>query len=117
MLAGKEFEVKYYHEAILNSDGTVKKAGRRFEIVPQEIDGQTMPNETFTPRGGNTYAVFHCMLPKAYVCDDNSKSGASWDMFRKGVKYLFDNEETKFTFRASLTAFGRKRTGSTSAER
>lgn len=109
MLAGKEFEVKYYHEAILNSDGTVKKAGRRFEIVPQEIDGQTMPNETFTPRGGNTYAVFHCMLPKAYVCDDNSKSGASWDMFRKGVKYLFDNEETKFTFSGELDGIWSKK--------
>ena len=109
MLAGKEFEAKYYHEAILNSDGTVKKAGRRFEIVPQEIDGQTMPNETFAPRGGNTYAVFHCMLPKAYVCDDNSKSGASGDMFRKGVKYLFDNEETKFTFSGELDGIWSKK--------
>ncbi len=43
MLAGKEFEVKYIHEA---KDG---KKARRFEIVPQEIDGQTMPNATFAP--------------------------------------------------------------------
>ena len=38
MLTGKEFEVKYIHE---EKD---KKAGRRFEIVPQEIDGITMPD-------------------------------------------------------------------------
>ena len=103
MLAGKEFEVKYIHEA---KDG---KAARRFEIVPQEIDGQTMPNETFAPRAGNTYAVFHCALPDAYICDNDSKSGASWDMFRKGVKYLFDNEETKFTFSGELDGIWSKK--------
>lgn len=43
MLAGKEFEVKYHHTA---KSG---KQAKRFEIVPQEIDGQTMPNETFKP--------------------------------------------------------------------
>ena len=103
MLAGKEFEVKYIHEA---KDG---KAARRFEIVPQEIDGQTMPNKTFAPRAGNTYAVFHCALPEAYVCENDSKSGASWDMFRKGVKYLFDNEETKFTFSGELDGIWSKK--------
>lgn len=103
MLAGKEFEAKYIHEA---KDG---KAARRFEIVPQEIDGQTMPNETFAPRAGNTYAVFHCALPEAYVCDNDSKSGASWDMFRKGVKYLFDNEDAKFTFSGELDGIWSKK--------
>lgn len=111
MLAGdeKEFEVKYVHDPIMNDDGTVKKAGRRFEITPQEIDGQTMPNETFAPRVGNTYAVFHCKMPDAYICDDESKSGASWDMFRKGVRYMFDNEETKFTFSGELDGLWSKK--------
>ena len=105
MLAGndKEFEVKYYHEA---KDG---KSARRFEIVPQEIDGQTMPNETFAPKAGDKYAVFHCMLPEAYICDDESKTGASWDMFRQGIKYLFDNEETKFTFSGELDGIWSKK--------
>lgn len=111
MLAGeeKEFEAKYVHDPIMNDDGTVKKAGRRFEITPQEIDGQTMPNETFAPRVGNTYAVFHCKMPDAYICDDESKSGASWDMFRKGVRYMFDNEETKFTFSGELDGLWSKK--------
>ena len=103
MLAGKEFEVKYYHEP---KNG---KSGRRFEIVPQEIDGQTMPNETFAPKAGDKYAVFHCMLPEAYICDNESKTGASWDMFRQGVKYLFDNEETKFTFSGELDGIWSKK--------
>lgn len=66
MLAGKEFEVKYVHEA--KNVGTSKEqAARRFEIVPQEIDGQTMPNAVFAPKAGDTYAVFNCMLPDAYI--------------------------------------------------
>ena len=40
MLTGKEFEVKYIHEA------KDKKEARRFEIVPQEIDGITTVSYT-----------------------------------------------------------------------
>lgn len=109
MLAGKEFEVKYYHKSILNADGSLKKAARRFEITPQEIDGQTMPNETFCPRANEKYAVFKCMLPDAYICDNATKSGASWDMFRQAVKSLFDSEETKFTFTGDLDGIWAKK--------
>lgn len=109
MLAGKEFEVKYYHKSILNPDGSLKKAARRFEITPQEIDGQTMPNETFCPRANEKYAVFKCMLPEAYICDNATKSGASWDMFRQAVKSLFDSEETKFTFTGDLDGIWAKK--------
>lgn len=109
MLAGKEFEVKYYHNSILNPDGSLKKAARRFEITPQEIDGQTMPNETFRPRANEKYAVFKCMLPDAYICDNATKSGASWNMFRQAVKSLFDNEETKFTFTGDLDGIWAKK--------
>lgn len=109
MLAGKEFEVKYYHNSILNPDGSLKKAARRFEITPQEIDGQTMPNETFCPRANDKYAVFKCMLPDAYICDNATKSGASWDMCRQAVKSLFDSEETKFTFTGDLDGIWAKK--------
>jgi len=103
MLAGKEFEVKYYHEA----QGS--KLPRRFEITPQEIDGQTMPNATFAPKADDKYTVFHCMLPDAYICNDTTKSGASWDMFRAGVRHLFDNEETKFSFTGELDGIWSKK--------
>lgn len=103
MLAGKEFEAKYIHEA---KDG---KKARRFEIVPQEIDGQTMPNATFAPKAGDTYAVFHCMLPDAYICDNSTKTGASWDMFRQAVKYLFDTEEARFSFTGTLDGLWSKK--------
>lgn len=107
MLAGREFEVKYYHEA--KTVRGVKKEARRFELVPQEIDGQTMPNETFKPREGDKYAVFNCMMPDAYICDNKTKKGASWDMFREAVKYLFDNEDTKLTFTGELDGIWAKK--------
>lgn len=97
MLAGKEFELKYKH------------AERRFEIVPQEIDGITMPNDTWKPKIGDTYAIFGCMLPNAYICDNESKTGASWDMFKQAAKYLYEHEEQKFTFKGTLQGLYAKR--------
>lgn len=103
MLAGREFEVRYVHEKKGDKDA------RRFEIVPAEIDGQTMPNTTFAPKEGNTYAVFNCTLPDAYICDNETRSGASWDMFRSAVRYLFDNEEQKFSFTGELDGLWAKK--------
>lgn len=105
MLAGSEkgFEVKYYHDSVKG------KAARRFEIVSTVIDGQTMPNATFAPKTGDKYAVFKCMLPTAYISDNATKTGASWDMFRAAVKYLFDNEELKFTFTGELDGIWSKK--------
>ena len=97
MLAGKEFEVKYKHE------------GRRFEIVPQEIDGQTMPNEDFKPIVGNDYAVFGCMLPDAYISNNSDQSGASWDMFREAAKYYYEHEDERFSFTGELDGIWSKK--------
>lgn len=102
MLAGREFDVKYYHEASGTPNTADYKKARRFEIVPAEIDGVTMPNATFCPHAEDTYAVFNCMLPAAYICDNENKTGAEWDMFKAAVRYLFDNEEQKFTFKGEL---------------
>lgn len=99
MLAGndKAFELKYKH------------AERRLEIVPQEIDGQTMPGGVYVPRVGDTYAIFGCMLPDAYVCDNASQTGASWDMFRETAKALYEKEDVKFTFTGELQGMWAKR--------
>lgn len=99
MLAGddKAFELKYNH------------AERRFEIVPQEIDGLTMPGGVYIPHEGDTYAIFGCMLPDVYICDNATKTGASWDMFREAARYLYENEDTKFTFSGELQGMWAKR--------
>ena len=102
MLSGREFEVKYAHAA------SGKKA-RRFEIVPQEIDGQTMPGGAFVPRSGDKYAVFHCMLPQAYINDAATRSGAEWDLLRKAVQHLYTHEMVKFAFTGTLDGIWAKR--------
>jgi hypothetical protein len=96
MLAGKEFDVQYHHAAVSS------KAAKRFEIVSQEIDGETMPNSIYAPAIGDKYAVFHCALPDAYICDNATKTGASWDMFRKCVKFLYEHENQQFSFTGNL---------------
>ena len=99
MLAGddKQFEFKYNHSE------------RRFELVPQEIDGVTMPNETFKPAVGDTYAVFGIMLPDSYICNNADKTGASWDMFREAARKLYENEDQKFTFTGTLQGLWAKK--------
>ncbi len=107
MLAGKEFEVKYVHKR--TTINGVTKVGKRFEIVPQDIDGQTMPNATFAPRPEDKYAVFNCMLPEAYICDNATKTGGSWDMYREGVKYLYENEDQRFSFTGEMDGIWSKK--------
>ena len=102
MLSGREFEVKYAHAAS-------GKKPRRFEIVPQEVDGQTMPGGVFVPRSGDKYAVFHCMLPQAYINDAATHSGAEWDLLRKAVKHLYSHEDPKFSFTGTLDGIWAKR--------
>lgn len=102
MLSGREFEVKYAHAAS-------GKKPRRFEIVPQEIDGQTMPGGVFVPSVGDKYAVFHCMLPQAYINDAATRSGAEWDLLRKAVKHLYSHEDPKFSFTGTLDGIWAKR--------
>ncbi|MFC2487882.1 MAG: carbohydrate binding domain-containing protein [Alloprevotella sp.] len=103
MLAGCEFEVKYHHDI----KGT--KKSRRFEIVPQEVDGQTMPNATYCPRVGDEYAVFHCQLPQVYISQPAQKVGAEWDMLRKAVKHLYEHEQQTFTFTGELDGIWARR--------
>lgn len=97
MLSGKEFDVKYIH------------ADRRFEIVPQDLDGRTMPDEVYKPFVGQKYAVFGMMMPEEYICNNSSHTGASWDMFRECVRYFYDNEDPRFSFTGELDSIWAKK--------
>lgn len=97
MLAGNEFDVYYKHEQ------------RKFEIVPQEIDGVIMPDKTWCPVKEQTYAIFGIQLPDEYICNNTNKSGGSWDMMRAAVKALYECEDQRFTFTGSLQSLWAKR--------
>lgn len=68
-----------------------------------------LPNSSLYPEVGDKYAVFNISLPTAYVCDNAAKTGASWDMFREAVRYLYEREERQFTFSGELDGIWAKK--------
>lgn len=98
MLSGREFEVQKY-------DHTQK----RFQLVPKEEDGVTMPNDIFKPAVGNQYSVYNMQMPNAYISDNATKSGASWEMMKEACKYLYENRADMFTFTGELDGIWAKK--------
>ena len=98
MLSGREFEVNHY-------DHTQK----RFQLVPKEEDGTTMPNDIFKPAIGDKYSVYNMQMPNAYICDNATKSGASWEMMKEACKYLYENRADHFTFTGDLDGIWAKK--------
>lgn len=97
-LTGEEFDIEQTQDALT---GYVH-AERRFKLVPTEKEGGVIPNANRKPAVGDTYAVFNISLPEAYVCDDETRTGASWEMFRESVRYLYENEDERFAFTGEL---------------
>nr|WP_314752147.1 hypothetical protein [uncultured Capnocytophaga sp.] len=91
MLSGREFEVSKYDHA-----------QKRFQLVPKEEDGVTMPNDIFRPNIGDEYSVYNMQMPNAYISDNATKSGASWEMMKEACKYLYENRADLFTFTGDL---------------
>ena len=98
MLSGREFEVQKY-------DHTQK----RFQLVPKEEDGATMPNDIFKPAIGDEYSVYNMQMPNAYICDNATQSGASWEMMKEACKYLYENRSDLFTFTGDLDGIWAKK--------
>lgn len=98
MLSGREFEVNHY-------DHTQK----RFQLQPKEEDGTTMPNDIFKPAIGDEYSVYNMQMPNAYICDNATQSGASWEMMKESCKYLYENRADLFTFTGDLDGIWAKK--------
>ena len=84
MLAGRTFGAKYIHK------------DRRFEIVPEEIDGILMPSAPFLPKEGDRYGVFEIALPESYI---RSAEGRLLD---SAVQYLEGLETSRYSYRAAM---------------
>lgn len=100
MLAGREFDINKYTHTETDDSSTI--ISRRFEIVPQEIDGIVMPSGVFMPSTGDKYAIYGCTLPDSYIADNTLKTGAEWDLFTEAARYLHEHSEFKFTFTGEL---------------
>ena len=98
MLSGREFEVQEYDHN-----------QKRFQLVPKEEDGVTMPNDIFKPAVGDEYSVYNMQMPNAYICNNATKSGASWEMMKEACKYLYENRADIFTFTGDLDGIWAKK--------
>ena len=98
MLSGREFEVNHYDHA-----------QKRFQLQPKEEDGTTMPNDIFKPAVGDEYSVYNMQMPNAYICDNATQSGASWEMMKEACKYLYENRADHFTFTGDLDGIWAKK--------
>lgn len=98
VMTGEEFDIEQTSEEMT---GYIH-AERRFKLVPVEKEGGTIPNANRKPAVGDTYAVFNISLPPAYVCDNATQTGASWDMFREAARSLYNKEEETFSFTGEL---------------
>ena len=112
MLAGRELDLETDNEGNIICEKYYEDesfVGWKFQIVPAEIDGVTMPGGSFLPAVGDIFRVFGIALPQAYISDDETKSGASWEMFRQGVRYLYEHEDARFTFTGELDGIWAKK--------
>ncbi len=98
MLSGREFEVQKYEHT-----------QKRFQLVPKEEDGTTMPNDIFKPAIGDQYSVYNMQMPNAYISDNATQSGASWEMMKEACKYLYENRADLFTFTGDLDGIWAKK--------
>lgn len=98
VLAEREFDIVQTDTDLTGYD----HATRTFKLVPLDEDGVTLPNENLKPAIGDKYAIFNIKLPQAYIQDDTTQTGASWEMFKEAVRYFYENEEEKFSFTGEL---------------
>jgi len=106
MLEGKEFEFSAYdHDT------------KTFQLVPQAIDGITMPDlaiddrdsdghygSGYIPAVGQTVAVFHVNLPQSYIVE------AEKEMLLEACQYLYKHGEVEVEFNGVMDGiWSRKR--------
>ena len=97
MLAGQTFEAEYTHK------------DRRFTIIGKEVDGAWMPEAPYIAKAGDKYAVFSVELPAPYIRDNNTKTGAEWELLRRALKHLHEATQHPYVYRADLDGLWAKK--------
>ncbi len=92
-LAGREFDIHTFSDGVLDIEqvsGNSGFVGWRFKLVGEEQDGFFMPSEVWTPQIGDKVEILGIQLPQDAICDNATKSGASWDMFREAIRVMWE---------------------------
>lgn len=94
MLSGKEFNWSNYNHS-----------SKQFDIVPQEVDGITMPDRSsgYYPAVGDTFAVFHVNLPQKYITE------AERELLLSACEYLYQHGEVEVNFHGTVDGIWAKK--------
>jgi len=107
MLAGREFDLHTDDDGVILAEKVFDGStfvGWRLPIVPAEHDGILMPDPAtnYKPTVGDTLRVFGITLPQDYICNNTTKTGASWRMMREAIRWLYYNEMPRYSFTGKL---------------
>lgn len=109
-MTGREFDVQHFYKeattqtrTVGGQTQTVTRPANRFELVKTNIDGVNMPKKNYLPASGNKYIVYNCYLPDSYV------ESAEREALREACAYLYDNKDTKRTYKGSIDGLYAKR--------
>ena len=93
-LSGREFDIHTRTDDTLDIeqvyDNTGAFLGWRFKLVAEEQDGYLMPSDVWEPAVGDKVKVFGIQLPQSAICDNENRSGASWDMMREAIRVMWE---------------------------
>lgn len=96
-LAGRELGIQQDADGV---SGYVHSQ-RRFKLLTEADGGAFIPGDRLMV--GDKYAIFGMSMPNAYINSGNdTKQGGEWDLLREAVRYKYENEEPRFTFKGEL---------------
>lgn len=107
-LTGRTFEIARDENGPLDSDKVYSDddtfVGWRFKLKQSYSDGRVIPDASvgLVPSVGDKCRIFGVKMPSHYISDNENKSGASWDMLRRGIAYLYENEQYIYSLKVEI---------------
>ena len=107
-LQGKTFEIRRNQDGSLTISKEYTELGAfvgwKFMMASVIDNGLRLPDlqSGMVPENGDTCRVFGVQLPAEYICDNENKTGASWDMLRRGITYLYEYEDSIFSLKVEI---------------
>lgn len=107
-LTGRTFEISRDDNGTLVSEKVYSEndefVGWRFTLKKIYSDGRAVPDTEagLVPQEGDKCRFFGVKMPSQYIANNADKSGASWDMLRRGIEYLYENEQYIYSLRVEV---------------
>ena len=98
-LMGKTFEIRRDQGGVIMVSKKYSEQGSfvgwKLTLSGTFESGRWLPDTQsgLVPAAGDTCRIFGVMMPSQYISNNDTKSGASWDMLRRGIMYLYEYED------------------------